>query len=57
MEVIWCKYLVMTTIARHSEFDIRKNVHRYVQASLDYVRIVEHKLTEVLEQMDNSDKN
>jgi hypothetical protein len=20
----------MTTIARHSEFDIRKNVHRYV---------------------------
>lgn len=47
----------MTTIARHSEFDIRKNVHRYVQASLDYVRIVEHKLTEVLEQMDNSDKN
>ena len=47
----------MTTIIKHPEFDTRKSVYHYVEASLDYVRIVEHKLTEVLEQMDNSDKN
>ena len=45
----------MTTIIKYPEFDTRKSVYHYVEASLDYVRIVEHKLTEVLNQMDNLD--
>lgn len=39
-----------------SGLDSKNYIHRYIEASLDYVRIIEHKLIGVLEQLDNLNK-
>lgn len=45
----------MATIIQYTD-STNSCIKRYVETSLDYVRMVEHKLTEVLEKMKDSDE-
>ena len=43
----------MATIIQYTD-STNSYIKRYIEISLDYVRMVEHKLTEVLEKMKDS---
>ena len=45
----------MATIIQYTD-STNSCIKRYIEASLDYVRMVEQKLTEVLEKMKDSDE-